>query len=706
MRVLPAKEVLEKKMKMHPSSRGRSPRVCFLSSVSVVCFVFTAADVLSQESRGGVAPSSCQYIAGTLVPQLVAGVRQVGDEGLDALEVFASPEGPLLGEQALFLPFFVTQDGLQRDWVQVQQEEYGQPLGWVRRKQVVFLESRYGYVFSSRTSQNPTEFFTTAKEAYERHVYLLQGPGRAADTDRLVAVRQRLEAEPEIPRSIKDRVPFVDCRLQSADVGFDEEYPDTTPSFRYGLREENRLLRLGVLCGGRVDDSMLGKLRETIANDSGLEMLFVIDETSSMRPYFDGVAEFLDQMGQAAERADARIRASVAYYSDGDAVGDWLRVSTVLGNRPGDLGDLRGSGASSLANEVRMNLDKLPKGVFADAPERSVEALYRAVTQTNFSENAHKFVVIIGDTGYLADSPGKLSANEKEALLDRFATEVKDRDLTVFFLHVGRRRAENVAEDLFRRDCLTIRRKCQERGAGPERIQYVTAETNNVGQELVRARERSEVIRLARQRLANRLAGRTQLTEPGGKLLDELGSRGYSEKDYNDAGLQYYVPARAWYFHPLDSENLRMAEPQFEELLFLAREERAALAKMMQYCAGCLEKGDAVDLQAAVSTYVAGLRRVGRAAVAEELVNNWLRRRGEQATVGLLLEEMLGLRVDSASLYDAGLQQANDGGLDNSEAHGAENSSPRLVQKMRTVASELQSAEETAVWFKSADLPF
>ena len=701
-----AKEVLEKQMKTHPSSRGRSPRVCFLLSVAVVCFVFTAADVLSYESRGGVAPSSCQYIAGTLVPQLVAGVRQVGDEGLDALEVFASPEGPLLGEQALFVPLFVTQDGLQRDWVQVQQEEYGQPLGWVRRKQVIFLESRYGYVFASRTSQIPTEFFTTAKEAYERLVYLQQGPGRASETDRLVAVRQRTEADAEIPRSMKDRLPFVDRRLQAADVGLDEDYPETTPSFRYGLREENRLLRLGVLCGGRVDSKMLGQLRETIAEDSGLEMLFVIDETSSMKPYFDGVAEFLEQMGQAAEGADAGIRASVAYYSDGDAVGDWLRVSTVLGNRPRDLADLRGSGASRLANEVRMNLDKLPKGVFADAPERSIEALYRAVTQTNFSENAHKFVVVVGDTGYLADSPGKLSEKEKDTLLDRFATEVNERDLTVFFLHVGKRRSDNVAEDLFRQDYLKIRKKCAERGAGPERIQYVTAQRNDVGQELVRARERSEEMRLARQRLANRLGGRTQITEPGGKLLDDLGSRGYSEKDYNDAGLQYYVPALAWYFHPLDSGNLRKAEPQFEELLFLARGEQAALSAVIEYCARGLEKGDAVDLEAALSTYVAGLRHVGRAAVAEALVAKWLQHRGEQATVGLFLEEMLGLQVGSATLYEAGLQQANDGGPDNSEAHGGENSSPRVVQKMRTVASELQSAEETAVWFKATVLPF
>lgn len=615
----------------------------------------------------------CAFLEGTLIPQVVIGVRRVGDpvegkESVDYLEIYpaASGEEATAKKAKLFRPYFVSQDGDRDGRVLIQEDYFGVPLGWVSKKNLHFLESRYAYVFSQGGHGDKAELHDRSREAYERHLAQLEGP-EDRKTAETVVLKKRAGAEPWLPVSREDKVPFVELLKQSQDASRDEpNYPDTTPTFGYGFPQENRLLHLGAVCGGPVAIEKLEDEKKKVKEAAGVEMLFVIDETSSMKPFFGGVADFIEGVANLAAGRMA-VRAGVVYYADGAMKKDWFRGSTVLRDGDGDgfLALVKPGDVRKLANEVRGNNDKLPEGDFSDLPERSLEALLFSIKGAGFVGLGTKYVAIIGDTGCEPDPNGvnaivkgkgptpKLTEQGKQKCIEELAAAIKQKDITIFFVHVGARK--NKAEKLFKEDFFQLKNALPDELNG--KVQYLTAEEQTLGEELARAQALAEENQRGRERNIERMESRNQSTEPGPKLLKRLkpvlvGEENSGESTavdkFNNSYLQYFVPARAWLYHPSLVNGKQGGGPQFEELLFLASAERQALLPLLEHCRKELAKNTPFEGRDAVRVFAQELAAIagGQGQDLEaEVLRSWDAIPDSQKELGVFLEDILGLRV-------------------------------------------------------------
>ena len=609
----------------------------------------------------------CEWIEGTLIPQVVIGVRRLGDaveydEAVDFLDVFSSPTGgKRIGRAKLFQPFYVSTGGNGSERVRIQEDYYAKPLGWVDRERLEFLESRYAYVFAEQVELGNAELHDLSKEAYERHLAQLKASDDAK-TGETVVLRQRPGAASWLPVTRDDPVPFIERLEQSKETARNEpDYPDTTPTFRYRFPSENRLLHMGAICGGPVDAEELKTLQEKVEEQAGIEMLFLIDETSSMEPYFKGVADFFRGVGNVAigeqEVPEKNVRAGVVFYSDGplQKEKEWFRWSEALGRNKKGLQVIEKRGAQKLANEIQDNEDKLPLNDFADAPEKSLEALDLALRQTAFTPGASKYVAVIGDTGYEEKKGGP----NKAKLISDVARKIAGQDLTVFFVHVGPRKTD--AQDLFRQDAEAVKLALPIEVR--DRINYITAEQSTLAQKLKNASEEAESLRRRRERDIMRMEARNQATEPGPKLMGRLRPQGMTLEQYESSYLQYFVPVRGWLFNPLDTAA--EAVPQFEEVVFLSPVERKAIIKSLDYCRKQLAKKEPVDASLAVNAFVDVLSQDAGVA-QQDVLSLWEAIPEEQRDGGVFIEYLLGLRVKATFPFppdggDAAPETVNDG---------------------------------------------
>ena len=697
--------------------------VFMIAFASVVSAGLPAAETVSPAVAE---PQRCEWIEGTLVPQGVIGVRRLGDavdgdEAVDFLDVYSEPTGGVrVGRAKLFRPYFVTRGGAGAGRVRIQEGYHDPPIGWVDRDRLEFLESRYAYVFAQPDQPGKAELHDTSKEAYERHLAQLKNE-YDAKTAESVILRQRPKAEPWLPVTRQDPVPFIELLGQSLATARDEpDYPDTTPTFQFGFPAENRLLHMGAICGGPVDVESLADLKEKVKEQAGLEMLFVIDETSSMRPYFEGVAAFIEDAGTVVGRpqglAAQLVRVGVTYYSDGPRESEWFRWSTALGqNQPGLV--LMGKGdAAELARDVQTNEDKLPPGDFSDAPERSLEALRRAIETAGFLKGASKYVAIIGDTGYEADPEGaanlaqidaqrqqdrqRVNGVGKQKLIEVIAEAIEQKDLTIFFVHVGNR--TTTAQKLFKDDADAVRAALGEKAKG--RVSYITAEEKTLAEELGKARDKAEALRRQRERDIARMESRNQATEPGPKLIDRLAPQKMTFEQYESSHLQYFVPARGWLYHPADSQSDVERVPQFAELLFLAPAERRALISLLKHCRERLAKNLAVDGSKAVAVFAESLAaETGDPKVVEAVLAQWQAIPESQQRIGVFLEDKLGVRIKATLPFPP------DGYREDEAAEASENPHAthefwRALLRVEKLLDALKAADDKAFWFNAASL--
>lgn len=611
-----------------------------------------AADAPGRVARAIVADPAplrhCQFIEGTLVPRMVMGVRRVNDGMIDALAVRAErdPDGPVVAEVRLFRPYYVVDrriDSRTNEWFLIQ-DAYAatKTIGWVDARHVESLRSRYAYTFAPGDRDHLIDLHDTSKDGYERLVAQMKGDPEAARE--LVLIQERDAGVPWNPVTLDDPVPFIELRLP--DDAIEKEYPDTTPTNRFAIPVENRLIHMGAICGGPVDVERLATLRRDNQTQAGLEMVFVIDETQSMQTFFGGVADFIESAGRAAAKQGETVKLAVSYYTDGPP---GTRVTAT------PLAILKGEeSARRLAGGVRSHSDKLPSGDYAFPPERMLEGLRDSIATAGFVNGSDAFVAVVGDTGH---EPADVA--DKQKLIDEVAGLIVKHRLHVFFAHVGRRRTES--DMLFEKDASAVRLAAKALGVPEERVVYQIADANTLSDEIGRAQERAAQLKRERFRQIERIASRTPFTEPGPKLLKQLETVSMPLASFDDQHLQYYLPSRGWLFHPLSAVGAADTNPQFRELVSLSASEREAVGQAFVYVQGRITKGEPIDHQSAVSALAGALASLsGDPAIEARVQTEWKKLAPQQRSLGVFLENLFGLRLKSALLYapDAPTKQA------------------------------------------------
>jgi hypothetical protein len=633
------------------------------------------------------AKKPCLYRDGSLVPDIAMGVRRLGDITPDFLQLRAEPDerSPIVRELNLFRPYYVCErrsDPIRGAWVRLQDGYVAEPLGWASANHLESLISRYGYVFAAEQKAQLVELHDSSKDAYDR--LIAQANGNRTGAEETVFVRQRLDSQQWSPSRIDDIVPFLEHRRPDSRV--ERDYPDTTPTFRFGISLENQIVHFGAVCGGMLDAARLEELRSQMNSDAGLEMLFVIDETESMKPFFAGVAKFIGAAARAAAaKAEAgrppRLKIAVSYFTDGP---QGQRVSAEQLRPVGDP-----AVASDIASRVESHKDKLPLGDFANAPERMLEGVRDAVKRAGFTKGGNAFVAVIGDTGHEPDPP-----DDKAKLLAEVAELVDTHNLHVFFAHVGNRKTP--AEMMFKQDADAVRDQAVDRCAVPaDRIIYQTADASTLQQALEDARRRAEEVRRRTQVQISAMETRNRHTEPGPKLYGQLKSAGISKERYDREHLQYFVSARGWLYHPnavtTDAEYL----PQVRELFFLAPPEKVAVDSLLRAVQERLKARRLPLDGAVVETFAQSLAdAAGQPSLRAAAMKLWQDNPERRRSVGVYLEDIVGLRLKSALPY--AVEASAEAALSAAEMQALDARISRLRDVLR--------AQDDRFWFDSSSL--
>lgn len=657
-----------------------APRGCPILTF-LLPFILAAAgaagDVVDEAAAGGEARVGgrrhCGFIEGTLVPRLVMGVRRVQGPDIKNLVVRAGP-GPddaIVATLPLFRPYYVVdqrrdegahgrlliQDGYAAD----------SRLGWVDGDHVEPFRSRYAYTYAPRERRHTADLHDTSRASYERLLGQQKGDPRAGEGLVLVRERERGGIAPWNPVSIDDLVPFIELRLPGDAI--EPEYPDTTPTFRFGIRDENRIVHMGAICGGPSD---IPPPRGV----NGLEMVFVVDETESMKPFFEGVAKLVETVGRAAAQQRGEVKLAVCYYTDGPP---GTRVTATR------LRPIKGEkDAAGIGAEVRSHEEKLPPGDFAFPPERMLEGLRDSIRKAGFTRGSRAFVAVVGDTGH---EPG--DAAEKAALIKEVADLIKTHDAHVFFAHVGRRVTEH--DKLFEKDATALRAAVVSLGMPEDRVIYQPVEGATLAEELGRAEQQ------AADRRLQRLESRSPYTEPGPELLRQLAAAGMTRMQYESLRLQFYVPSRGWLFHPISEAGGRSQAPQFRELFFMAPAEQKAIDDLFVHLQKELAGGRMrIDHDAALTRFATALAEAaGTPGLAGLVEAEWRRIAPAKRSLGVFLEDVFGVRLKAALPYP--VEQPTN------QAATAEEMST-LETRIGRLRRQLTQTGRNAVWFEASIL--
>jgi hypothetical protein len=632
-------------------------------------------------------PSACGFVGDSLVPQLAMGVRQLDGEDIDQLRVHDDPGGkPLATLLPLFRPYFVVEtrtDSAGAEWHLLQDGYTAEsPLGWARGAHVHLFQSRYAYTFARRKRERLADLHDDSKESYERLLAQVNGDIRGAE--KTVVVNEREGAETWEPVTIDDVVPFVELRISPEKR--DREHPDTTPTFRFGVPIENRLVHMGAVCGGPVDRELLEKRREMAAEEKGLEMVFVIDDTVSMAPFSQIVAKFIRDAGEVAESRPTPVKMAVCSYRDGPAdTTDEGELRVTLG----DLHDVKeASDVESLADDVEKLGHFLPPGEYANPPERMLEGLRDCLANLEFERGATLFVTVLGDTGHEPEDPAK------PALVADIARKIEDTGASVFFMHVGRRSTSD--EMLFKEDSVAVAEAVKRLGGKDGLVAYKEAGTNNLKETLRAATEATELRRMQLRRVVERMESRTPYTAPGSKLLEAMKKRGLDRAAYDDRYLQYFVPSRGWLFHPT-SKDTGLAQPQFRELFLLAEPEQEAVGRMFDDLRDKFARGEQIDGNAVIAALADDLESASKhRLIGDRMRAAWNRMPAESRSVGVFLEDLFGLRLKAALPFPSVAYEK--------DRPAAAREIGRLSERVDGLSRALKSRGGAAFWFDASSL--
>lgn len=663
-------------------SRRSCPHLHGLGGLVAITILVAPPPAWPQAAQPGRQASHCRFVGEALVPSLGMGVRRLDDPQIDVLELRRAPDpqAPIVAEGALFRPYFVAgsaTDGSGGRW-HLLQDGYTseEPLGWVSERHLHLLESRYAYTFAIRPREKLAELQDLSKESYERLLAQAKGDGDGAKEK--VVIHERPGAEGWRPVSITDTVPFVELLVPREKR--DREHPDTIPTFRFGIPVENRLLHMGAVCGGPIDTERLRDLKSRKPSDNELKMLFVVDETVSMLPFNQVVANFIRSAGRLAAGRPIPVRVAVWSYTDGPP---GTRVT------PGAFGLVRGpADVQELAQRVAQLGNDLPPDAFANPPERMLEGLRDALKPAPGLEGGLLFVAIVGDTGHEPTDP------DRAKLVGEIARQIDQTGARVYFMHVGRRR--NRDEMLFRDDFAAVQQEATRLGLPEDRIAYEPAEANTLQEVLETARDEVEDEWRRLQMQIARMESRSPYTEPGPKLLAALEARGLDRANFDERHLQYFVPSQGWLFHPSE-KNPGDARPQFRELFFLAAAERRAVTSLFADIRERLSRGEQIDGDAVIERFAGDLSTAAAHPTLEaRVVEAWRNIPERQRSVGVFLEDVFGLRLKAALPFPP-IEFTK-------ERPATEQEIKRLLERIGRFTAAIEDGGDDGFWFEASSL--
>jgi len=626
--------------------------------------------------------SHCRFVGQTLVPSLAMGVRRIDDAEIDVLELRRKPApgAPIAAEAALFRPYFVAASGTDAaggTW-HLLQDGYtsAAPLGWASDRHIHLFQSRYAYTFANRQRSDLADLQDVPKESYER--LLAQSKGDKEGGKDKVVVQERPGADRWRPVAITDTVPFVELRIPPEKR--DREHPDTTPTFKFGIPMENRLVHMGAVCGGPIDSQKLRELKATVLVDRDLEMLFVVDETVSMLPFNQVVANFIRTAGILAQGRPVPVRVAVCSYTDGppDTRVDLGEFKIV--KEPADV--------KELAERVAQLGNDLPPEGYANPPERMLEGLRDALKKTKFLPGGTPFVAVVGDTGHEPND------KDKPKLIRDVADLIKQTGVRTYFMHVGQRKTP--FEMLFKEDFKAVQQEAVKLGVPADHIVYEPAEANNLQEVLEKSRNEVEDERRRLQRQIARMESRTPYTEPGPKLLKALESRGVDWDKFENQHLQYFVPSQGWLFHP-GSQDAATAQPQLRELFLLAEPERKAVKRLFDDVRDRLTRDEQIDGDAVIAKFAAELASAAAyPALESRVLGAWRKIPERQRSVGVFLEDVFGMRLKAALPFPP-IAYAK-------ERPATKQEIDRLLERIGRLGEAIKDGGESAFWFDATSL--
>jgi len=295
-------------------------------------------------------------------------------------------------------------------------------LGWIPADQVLQWNTAEGLAWDVKSTRDamrrkmPGYVFETAKDAVEA----------AREVETAVKKGEDLSA---VNKRIHEKSYFKEPR------GFDEELAPYEPyENRYPLLPKNdlgekvraveaelknELMRVGAIGNwGKVDQREVDKLRyqikEVAAQFAELNILFVINQTDTVKPHFDVIADLIDvviENSKQGVKALKTLKLGVSFYSDIPLDVD---ENGIAKPRPAPAGLSAAVCCNRLADVINGEIDRgvYPKGLSQyvrdkkrenvgghDYRDAVFEGLYQSIKQAKFSPQARKVVILIGDAG-------------------------------------------------------------------------------------------------------------------------------------------------------------------------------------------------------------------------------------------------------------------------------------------------------------------
>lgn len=589
----------------------------------------------------------CLFLPRTLFPQLAMGVRRLDDppEQRDRrlLDLWADPGsgGPPsspLRRLPLYRPLFVYERRTigEVTWYLLGGAYAGNPLGWADGRHLYPVASRYAYHFSNLDRVPPgVHLYESRAQAYEALESQSQVPP-VAPLDGVV-VSERLVEDRWSPLAIDAIPPFVELS-EEGDPTRDHAAGLMDTTLTFPMPRENRLIHLGAVAGGPVDAEELARKGREAHERAGIAIVFVIDETFSMQPFFGGVADFIDK-NLDLDRAAVDVRVAVSWYSDVENTDDTphdVRQLEPL-NGPGREQDLFGENRGRIVKSVREHKERIIGGQGAQERELVYRGLIAAIEGAGFKEGENAMVFVIGDAADRS-SPEALGSLQK-----KLTDLIQKHALQLGFVQVGKlgpafadqARAFRDALPLGQRDAIFVQ------GAGDAPLQKRIADLQ-AQMESRRARLLSEI---------DEMKTRNRYSEPGPALLARMLAAGVDRASFDRDHLQFFAPAWGWLYHPQQPD----ATPQLRQVVFLTKPESDALLPAITLAIKGLEDRGRIDADVARAAFVEALgRRSGHTAVEAAAEVAWQSLPADDRTLGRFLHDAMGLRVRNAILFHRG----------------------------------------------------
>jgi hypothetical protein len=600
--------------------------------------------------EGGVA--QCLFLSRTAIPMLAMGVRRIDDDpkmrGRRLLDLWKQPEesGPgvePLARVPLFRPLYVYDRRTEgpATWYLLGDAYVGSPRGWADGRQLHVLESRYGYYFNNPSRLAPgVQLYESRSAAHAALMAQSREPPQSPLDGVVVAERlglKRLKDEGWNPLVRNGVPPFVEL---AADRDSREllarGLTDTTLTFPFP--DDNRLLHLGAVAGGPVDVAELVKKKAEAAEQAGVSIAFVIDETVSMKKYFPEVAAFIDENLELDEGIN--IRAAVSWYSDiekpADVSYDVRPLEQLNGNGvpPGDAETRK----ARMVKDVRGHSERVTKGYGAQSRELIYQGLIAAIQRAGFQSGENAMVFVIGDAADRTEGSGLAT------LQDALAGLLEQHKLQLAFVQVGDLGPDfaNQATEFRNRLPANLRESVMVRGVGDSSLKNQLADLRTKMEER-RARLLGEIAEMET---------RNQYSQPGPVLENQLHAAGIDRTDYDRQHLQFFAPAWGWLHHPKRATD----GPQLREVVWIAEAEAAALLPALVVAVEGLRSTGRIDADAArrqLSSVLA--ERTGHTGAAAAIESAWESLPLEDRTLGRFLSDALGLRARNAILFHRGV---------------------------------------------------